>query len=156
MLTGWLALPLVARLAGIPAGRLADLMYPFAATVLTAAWLGCWIDGCAYGPLSDAWYGVAARDDWGNIAARLPLQLAGAGLGLLTLAAADLLHRSIEKPGLTAGLWLTATGLQLLWLQALRVDPAPAWNGTPLNLWGAGAVSLAGVLLFAYSLVKKE
>jgi prolipoprotein diacylglyceryltransferase len=155
MLTGWLALPLVAKPAGIPAGRLADLMVPFAAAVLTAAWLGCWIDGAAYGPLSDAWYAVAARDDWGNLAARLPLQLGGAGLGLLTLAAAELLHRSIAKPGLTAGLWLTATGLQLFWLQSLRADPVPYFNGYPLNLWGAGATILLGVLITGSSLLDR-
>jgi prolipoprotein diacylglyceryltransferase len=155
LLSGWLALPLVAALAGIPAGRLADLVYPASATVLAAAWLGCWIDGCAYGPLSDAWYAVAARDDWGNPAVRYPLQLTGACLAVLSLAAADLLHKWIARPGLTAGLWLTATGLQLWWLQSLRADPVPAFNGLPLNFWAAWAVALLGILFVALSLMNR-
>lgn len=152
MLSGWLALPFAAALAGIPAGRLADLLFPLAATVLTAAWLGCWMDGCAFGPPTDAWYGVAARDDWGNLAVRLPLQLGGAVLGILTLAAADLLRSRTRRPGLAAGFWLTAAGLQLWWLQSLRVDPVPFFNGYPLNLWGAAVVVLIGILLVALAL----
>jgi prolipoprotein diacylglyceryltransferase len=152
MLSGWLALPFAAALAGIPTGRLADLVYPLAATVLTAAWLGCWIDGSAYGPLTDAWYGAAARDDWGNLAVRLPLQLTGALLATVTMAAADLVRSKIPRPGLAAGLWLTAAGLQLWWLQSLRADPVPHFNGYPLNLWAAGAVTLLGILFTAQAL----
>jgi prolipoprotein diacylglyceryltransferase len=147
LLFGWAAVPIVAPFAGMSPARLADLLFPISATVLTAAWLGCWIDGCAYGPLSDAWYGLAARDDWGNLAVRFPVQLIGACLALLTLAATDLIRTKISTPGLAAGLWLTATGLQLAWLQNLRVDPSPAWNGIPLNLWAAWGTVLAGILL---------
>ena len=155
LLFGLGALPVVAPLAGITPLRLADLLFPIGAAVLTGAWLGCWIDGCAYGPLTDAWYGVAARDDWGNLAVRLPVQLIGACLALLTLAATDLIRLKTARPGLAGGLWLTATGLQLWWLQSLRADPVPTWNGYSLNLWAAGAATLLGALLTGLSLIKQ-
>ena len=155
LLFGLGALPVVAPLAGITPLRLADLLFPIGAAVLTGAWLGCWIDGCASGPLTDAWYGVAARDDWGNLADRFPVQLIGACLALLTLAATDLIRLKTARPGLAGGLWLTATGLQLWWLQSLRADPVPTWVGHPLNLWAAGAATLLGALLTALSLFKR-
>ncbi|HUF40282.1 MAG TPA: prolipoprotein diacylglyceryl transferase family protein [Anaerolineales bacterium] len=147
LLSGWASLPLISRATGIPAGRLADAVYPLPAAVLTSAWLGCWVDGCAYGPPTDAWFGLAARDDWGNLTVRFPLQFLGACLALLTLVGADFIRTKTAKPGLTAGLWLTATGLQFWWLQSLRVDPSPFWLGFPLNLWAAGVTGLLGILL---------
>lgn len=153
---GLAALLVLPALAGISFGALADSLVPTAAALTTAAWLGCWLDGCAYGPVTDAWYGLAARDEWGNIAIRFPVQLLGATLALLTLGFFDLIRRRDQKPGRAGALWLLLTGAQMLWLQSLRADPGPGWGAFDPNLLGASGLLLFGIAFLLKLLFEPE
>lgn len=145
---------LTAGLTHFSFAEVLDLFLPLAAALTAGAWLGCWPDGCAYGPVVDAWYALPARDEWGNLAGRLPVQALGMVLALLTFSVAQLLQRS-SRPGLSAGTWLALTGLQFWWLHGLRTDPAPLWAGLRPDLWASGALFAAGLLIFFYAGVRK-
>ena len=87
---GVLALVLVAAVKQASLGLLADAMLPLLATLTIAGWLGCWLDGCAYGPRTDQWWGFPAINEWGQTALRLPTQTAGSRVHTSAVRAARL------------------------------------------------------------------
>lgn len=126
----------------------ADDLLPLLFSLSLVSWLGCWLEGCAYGPLSQAWWALPALDEWGQISRRLPLQLAGALISLALYWSSAQLQRQPGKrrPGLVAGLGLAALSLWLLLASLLRADPAPTWHGLRLDAWAAfGFLLLAGM-----------
>ena len=155
---GAAGLLLSARMTRQPLRRLADQMLPLAASLTITAWLGCWVDGCAYGAASDAWFAVPARDEWGNVAQRIPLQALGPLLAVATLMLVDFIAARLRREGTAAGLWLALTGAQFAWLHRLRVDPVIHWQGVRPDVWAAWAILAAGVLvlLFAFFLSPPE
>jgi phosphatidylglycerol:prolipoprotein diacylglycerol transferase len=146
-----LALPIIAAVLRQPPGALADDLLPLAAFLIVAAWLACWLDGCAYGPAVHAWWGIPSKDEMGNIATRWPTQLFGAILTLGLLAALDWGRRRLQIPGLAASLGLLGLSLELFGLSFLRADPAPLWRDLRLDVWGA--LGLAGVAVLCIILI---
>jgi len=149
---GLLALILAAWCSEVSLAHLADRMLPLLACLSVALWLGCWLTGCAYGPVTKV--GLPARDEWGLWQNRLPLQLSAA---LLTAA----LFWGIERfrqtrwgsiPGLAASLGWGGLSLILLGASVLRADPCPLWRGVRLETWAAiffvGLSGICGVLAF--------
>jgi phosphatidylglycerol:prolipoprotein diacylglycerol transferase len=144
-----------ARLGRISLPALSDALLPLGACLALSAWIGCWFDGCAYGPATNAWWGVPAWDEWGRLAARFPTQVLGA---LYTLALFWLLEqpRRGVTPGLTrmppgqpASLALLGFALAMFLLSFLRADPAAGWLGLRLDAWAAiGFVAAAAWLLW--------
>ena len=147
---GLLGLAVGSFLAGRPVGQLLNALFPLFAAVGLAAWLGCWLDGCAYGALSDAAYALPARDEWGNLDPRVPVQLAGALLSLLSLLVFDLLSRSrrSERAGLMSLVFFCLT---LVALHAFRADPAPTWVGFRLDLAASAVYLVLSLLALALS-----
>jgi prolipoprotein diacylglyceryltransferase len=147
-----LALLIAVLILQISPYKLLDQLFPLFVLISMGSWLGCWLDGCAYGQLNNQGITLLARDEWGNLAARFPVQLAGVLLATLTLLAFDLSRRAIRIPGLAGGIWLSVLALQTWWLTGLRVDPAPTWRGVRLDIWAARlyilitAMFLAGLL----------
>jgi len=130
----------------------ADVLVPLFASISLAAWLGCWLDGCAYGQPSEAWYALPAVDEWGNLAPRWPLQPLGALLSLLILIAHDWARTRAGQPypGRVASFGFLALALAWWLLTTLRADPAPRWNGQRLDAWAAlGFLLLAAILAIA-------
>jgi len=159
LIGGMLALYLYARLAHKSFGKLADAMQPLAAALVVSAWLGCWLDGYAYGPLV-AWGGVPARDEWGILNLRLPTQLFGA---LLTLGMYWVLERNkvgflqrrgFGHPGRAASLALVGLSVQLFGLSFLMADPARLWNGLRLDAWAALGFAIFGSLVLFASFIR--
>ncbi len=167
---GMFALALVAGARRASPGLLADSLLPLLATVSVSAWLGCWLDGCAYGPAILDWWSVPGIDEWGNLQGRLPVQLAGALLtvglfwwlerpprevGESFLTKNRLRRQHHLKPGVQSSLGLLGLGLLLLGAGLLRADPMPVWRGLRLDVWAAlffiGAASIL-LLLFALPL----
>jgi hypothetical protein len=114
--------------------------------------LGCWVDGIAYGPQVNSWWGVPARDEWGEISFRWPLQPLGAFLTLMIFWFLEVFKQRawLKVPGRTFSLGFGGLSLILLGLSFLRVDPAPFWRGQRLETWTAlGFVALAGLALLA-------
>ncbi len=151
-LLAWLVAAWIMRL---PPGALADALFPLIPLIALAAWLGCWLDGCGYGALTSQWVAIPARDEWGNVAGRVPVQRIGALLALLTLIGFDLVHGAAKIPGRAASLGLVAVALQLWWLTTLRADPAPLWRGYRLDLWAAWGFAAVAVLMLGLSLRNK-
>jgi prolipoprotein diacylglyceryltransferase len=132
---------------------LADDLLPLAGTLAVSVWLGCWLDGTAYGPLASDFapplniLGLPARDEWGQISIRMPVQLAGALITLALLWTLDRYRkarRSKPNPGVTASLGLLGFGLEMFLLSMLRSDPGLFWAGLRADAWAALAFLLAG------------
>jgi phosphatidylglycerol:prolipoprotein diacylglycerol transferase len=140
---GVLALALVAWLRRRPIGALADALLPLLLILAVAAWLGCWLDGCAYGWSLSAWWAIPARDEWGLITPRWPVQLIGAVASLALLWLLELVGARLElRPGMLAGLGLLGLSAICFGLSFLRADVALTWQGLRLDAWGALALLL--------------
>ncbi len=135
------------RLIKIQLGSLADALLPLTGTLATAAWMGCWLDSCSYGFASNAWWAIPGRDEWGVMANRVPVQLIGAVLSLLVMAAMDWFGRRLTVQGSSAAIGLFCLSAIIFALSYLRADPTPIWNGLRLEAWGA--LGLMGFSLFS-------
>jgi prolipoprotein diacylglyceryltransferase len=144
-----LALLIFASFSHQPVIELVEALLPLAATVTVMVWLACWLDGIAYGRTASAWWAFPARDEWGELAPRVPVQLLGAGLALGLLGLVDAVtpggQRKPRRPagqarqvgGRPAVLWVVGFSGIMLVLSGLRADPAPAWAGLRLDAWAA-------------------
>jgi phosphatidylglycerol:prolipoprotein diacylglycerol transferase len=154
LLGGVLTVALAAKFLRIPLGKLADAMLPLLASLTVSVWLGCWLDGCAYGPPADTTWGIPSIDEWGVLASRWPTQLVGALLALSLFWFLDrartwsLTPQWVKRPGNPAGFGILGLSLEMLGLSFWRADPAPGWNHMRLDAWAA----LAIILLTAASL----
>jgi phosphatidylglycerol:prolipoprotein diacylglycerol transferase len=157
-----LALMMFASLSRQPFIELAETLLPLAVAISVMVWLACWLDGVAYGPATTAWWALPARDEWGRLALRVPLQFLGAVLmlGLLWLVDAAIpgwqRRRRPRKPVTVqpAALWAVGFSGMMLVLSLLRADPAPTWASLRLDAWAAllfftGSL-LAGVLSYLF------
>lgn len=132
-----LALWVVALLRKQSVLALVDALLPMATTVAISAWLACWLGGFAYGQTLDAWWAIPSRDEWGVMAARLPVQLLGAILTLGLLWLVEWRQPSKAVAGQMALRWALGFSLIMLFLTWLRADPAPLWLGLRLDAWAA-------------------
>jgi phosphatidylglycerol---prolipoprotein diacylglyceryl transferase len=150
-----LALWVYTRLGRMSLSTLSDALLPLGACLALSAWIGCWFDGCAYGPATNAWWGIPTWDEWGRLTARFPTQVLGA---LYTLALFWLLEQPPRSapPGFNrmpagqpASLALLGYALAMFLLSFLRVDPGAYWLGLRLDAWAAiGFVAAAAWLLW--------
>lgn len=150
LLGGVLGLLAAAAVLRRPLGRLADALLPLLISVSAAAWLACWLDGSAYGAPASAWWGVPARDEWGEVQRRLPVQLLGAVATLLLSWLIERLRGHLVRPGQPAALGLLGVALILFGLSFLRADPSLLWGSLRPEAWGAlilGGLALIGLLL---------
>jgi len=144
---GVLAIFVLARWWKLSTGLLADSLFPLAGALVITSWLGCWADTCAYGIPSLAWWALPARDEWGVIAPRLPVQLIGAILTLGSLWLSDWINKRFPLPGLSASIGLFIISAIVFGLSYLRADPILIWQGLRLEAWGAiGLMILCGLL----------
>ena len=130
--------------------RLADSILPLELTLTLAAWLGCWQAGCAYGIETNAWWGMPAKDEWGRIALRAPVQLLGALMTVGVIALLDWRQRRPLYAGVAASFGLLALGAELLGFSFMRADPTLIWRGLRAEAWsGMGFMVVAVVSLLA-------
>lgn len=138
----------------LPAGRLADLLLPLAGALVITAWLGCWIDSCAYGYISNQWWALPGRDEWWVSAYRLPVQLLGALCTLILIWFLDRAGMRIPVPGLTSTIGLFGLSAVLFLLSFLRADPTPVWNHLRLEAWGALGLMMFSLILMVLLLLR--
>jgi phosphatidylglycerol---prolipoprotein diacylglyceryl transferase len=157
---GLVATVLLELLSHQPLGATLSELWPLWATVTVSAWLGCWLDGCAYGPPAAAWWGVLARDEWGAYALRWPTQLLGALLALVLFGLLNWVRSRGLDPWLLAGLGVIGLSLEMLALSFLRADPSLQWRGLRLDTWAALALTIGAFLAFLvsylYRLINKQ
>ncbi len=145
VLGGLVALLAAAGIKRSPVSVMADALLPLFPPLLVSIWLGCWQIGVAYGrPAGGAWWGVPARDEWGTLAPRFPLQPLGAFLTILVFLFIDLLHPRLRRPGQAACLAFVGVAAGLLGLSFLRADPSLIWKGFRMDSWASAALVLAG------------
>jgi phosphatidylglycerol:prolipoprotein diacylglycerol transferase len=128
----------------MPLGSLADALLPLAGALTITAWMGCWVDGCGYGVPSSAWWAVPARDEWGVLANRIPVQMVGAALTLVIIWLLDRSSKRLSVHGMSATIGLFGLSAVVFGLSYLRSDPTPIWNGLRLDAWGA-----IGLMIFS-------
>ncbi len=157
LLGGLLALALLALFGDWRFGELADALLPLLAALAVSAWLGCWLDGCAYGPPAGNWLGLPSRDEWGVVSLRLPAQLLGALLSLAVFWAVERAEARGRLPGngLAAALAVSGAAAVILLLSFLRADPAQAWRGLRLDAWGALIVLVPAGLLAGWLYLRR-
>jgi phosphatidylglycerol:prolipoprotein diacylglycerol transferase len=141
---GFLAVLIIAGWWRIPMGVLADVLLPLAGTLTVTAWMGCWVDRCGYGMPSNTWWALPARDEWGVMADRIPVQLLGAISTLILIWLLDRLAKRLPVQGMSATLGLFGLSAIVFILSYLRADPTPIWNGLRLEAWGA-----MGLMIFS-------
>ncbi len=153
---GALSVVIVSKWKNIDTGALADALFPLAGTVMVTAWLGCWLDTCGYGFRTEAWWALPAKDEWGVLVNRAPVQFLGA---LATLAMVWLLERAGKRlPTCGSGGLLGLFGLsaEMFLLSFLRADPTPILNGLRLEAWGALALMALSALGLGVLIIPKK
>lgn len=150
LLGGAASLVLVASLTHYKLGPLSNTLLPLIGALTVSAWLACWLDGCAYGRSTAAWWGLPAKDEWGLLSSRLPLQLlaaVGSALWTWLLVSGPIV---LKSPGATASLSVLGYAVIALLMSFLRDDPSRTWFGLRLDSWGSIALismSAVGLLL---------
>ena len=159
MVSGLLAVFIIAGWWRIPVVVLADVLLPLAGTLTISVWMGCWMDRCGYGVPSNIWWALPARDEWGVLADRIPVQLLGAISTLILIWLLDRAGKHLPVQGMGATLGLFGISAVVFILSYLRADPTPVWNGLRLEAWGAIGLmvfaSLTVVVLLFYWKYKK-
>ncbi|HSB66658.1 MAG TPA: prolipoprotein diacylglyceryl transferase family protein [Anaerolineales bacterium] len=151
---GVLAICIVSSWWKLPLGLLADILLPLAGALAITSWLGCWMGACAYGLPSGSWLAVPARDEWGVLAERVPVQLIGALMTLVIIWVTDLAGRRVAIAGLTAAIGLFDISSVIFVLSYLRADPVPIWQGLRLEAWGSIGIMLLSGLIVVVLLVR--
>jgi phosphatidylglycerol:prolipoprotein diacylglycerol transferase len=148
LLGGILAIFILVAWWKLPIGLLADTLFPLVGALTITSWLGCWVNTCSYGNPSNAWWALPARDVWGVMAGRIPVQLAGSVLTLALTWLIDRLGKRMETPGLAASLGMLGISAIVFALSYLRADPMPIWHGLRLEAWGAiGLMVFSGLIV---------
>jgi len=130
---------------------LADSLALPVALFSISAWIGCLLDGCAYGRRAS--FGLltpTSPDLWGNLAQRWPTQTIGALLGIAVFALLLVYDRRKPRPGAKACLAMILLSGGGLGLEFLRADPAPVLAGLRLEALGAGAFMAVGIIGLAW------
>ena len=152
---GLVVLGLVAWISKTALGELSAGMLPLLATLTISGWLSCWVVGCAYGPLAWNWWGIPARDEWGAVALRVPVQLIGAVLTLGLFWVLDWGRGFLRSPGQAFSAALLGLSLIMLALSFVRADPLPEWQGMRVDSWAAMAFAIFGGLCLLVSYIRQ-
>ncbi len=147
-------LELYAWRAKRPFWAMADRLAMPAAIISLAGWIGCLLDGCAYGRSANAgWLTPPSPDILGNMAARWPTQSLGAlsSLGIFGLL---VMLRDRFRPGGLACLSIALISTVSLSLSFARADPTGLLGGMRYDTIGALAVLLPALAGFGLRTLK--
>ncbi len=126
-----------------------DLAIP-ALIISMSAWLGCWIEGVAYGnqvPLNWGW--LMNSDPFEGDIARWPTQITGLLLSLVAFLALLRAGQALP-PGVSAGISLSAITLILVFVGLFRADPSMLLWGQRLDVLGPATLLIIGFGLTTY------
>jgi len=140
-----------ARTKRKPLGDLADVFAVPLAIVATASWLGCLLEGCAYGrEISTSLAVFNAPDLFGQIAPRWPTQLLGVLYGafaiLILLFSGNRLHRSGSF--FLLSVLLISGGL--FGLSLTRGDPVIYYGDFRVDTVAAGLIFTSALLVMVW------
>ena len=142
--TAWL----YARRHRVPCRWVLDLFAPVLALGHAVGRVGCFLNGCCYGEITDAWCGIIMPGEPRPV---FPTQLAES-LGLLFLySILRLLQRPsrlANRPGQLFGVYLCGYAVLRFVLEGYRGDQTVFWAGLTLQQIISIAMAMLGVTLF--------
>jgi phosphatidylglycerol:prolipoprotein diacylglycerol transferase len=146
-----LSFPLL-RLLGLPFGGFWDAAALTILLGMAFTRIGCFLNGCCSGRLSDAWFALSLPDHHGNWQRRIPTQLMEMALALMLFGAALMLRNIAPFPGAIFCLVLAGYGLGRWYLESLRDDETGGRDRTAMQATSILLViaALAG-LAFAWA-----
>jgi phosphatidylglycerol:prolipoprotein diacylglycerol transferase len=139
------------RRKGVNPWNYGDLMSPFVALGHALGRIGCFLNGCCYGRVSDGAFSVVFPS-LGDGLARLPMQLVSSLTNLALFAFLLLSWRWRKFRGQVVWTYVLAYSCLRFLLEFLRDDQRGALFGTWLST--SQSISLAGMLLGALMLVR--
>ncbi|MCJ7623713.1 MAG: prolipoprotein diacylglyceryl transferase [Anaerolineaceae bacterium] len=150
---GLLVMLLISHFRPIPLGKLADMLVLMIPPLGVSIWLGCWVAGIAYGPLASegALWGIPARDEFGVLMPRFPLQLLASASLLVYCLLVEKKLLQVKRTGQAAVLMFIGLAGNMLLFTFLRSDPAPEWYGLRQDAWAAAfffGISLVSMIVF--------
>ena len=146
---GLIAMAVYCAVRQISLRSMLDVLAPGVAILAACAWLGCLMNGCAYGVETYPGQGLLwalsleLPDLYGIRAPRVAVQLLGAGWSAVTLVALVFTGRRPRFEGLTFPLWVALYSVGSFGLGFVRADEVAMVAG-----WRAGQVvdlALAGI-----------
>lgn len=144
-IVGLILFCLISRSPLLPALDCISLMIaPLAALI----WMGCWTEGIGYGDMlpQGTWWGIPSADVNGQVALRVPIQLAASLSLLLFLGILEFTLKRVKQSGVRGGLAGLVFALHMLLFTFFRADPAPSLLGLRLETWYA--ILIAGIFFF--------
>lgn len=139
-----------------------DTLSPGAALLAVCAWLGCFLDKCAYGVETYPGQGLLwvlsleLPDIYGIREPRVAVQLMGAGWGIVALAVVAFATRRARLAGLVLPLWLAFYCAGSFWLGFLRADEIPLLVGLRIDQVADLVFSAIGGVMFVVGLVRNK
>jgi prolipoprotein diacylglyceryltransferase len=130
-----------------------DALTPGAAFLAACGWLGCLLNGCAYGIETHPGQGLLwtlsleLPDLYGIWVPRVAVQLLGAAWGGIVLVIVVFASRWVRMEGLLFPLWLAVYTLGSFGLGFLRADETPLISGWRADQIADLALCLVGVLI---------
>ena len=152
MIGSLLAAWIYARLHRVCFLPLLDLFAPVIAIGHAIGRVGCFLNGCCYGEITHAWYGVCLAGEPHKL---IPVQLIEAiGLVFLYIALRALQRPNVLRrhPGRVFGCYMAGYAVLRFKLERYRGDQLPIWEALTLQQIVSIAVLLAGLLLILFSL----
>jgi phosphatidylglycerol:prolipoprotein diacylglycerol transferase len=144
----------------IPLGLMLDALASGAACLAACGWLGCLLNGCAYGIETYPGQGLLwtlsleLPDLYGIWVPRVAVQLLGAAWGGIVLAVVVFARRWARMEGLLLPLWLAIYTLGSFGLGFLRADEVPLISGWRADQIVDLILSLVGVFILAGGLFR--
>jgi phosphatidylglycerol:prolipoprotein diacylglycerol transferase len=157
---GLVAVAVYCAVRRISLRRMLDALTPGAAVLAVCAWLGCLLQGCAYGretyPGQGVLWAVSLElpDLYGTWRPRVAVQLLGAGWGVVALGAALIAGRRGRFEGLAFPLWLALYAAGSFGLGFLRADETPLTAGWRADQVADLALAAIGALALLIGLLK--
>ena len=136
-----------------PLGDLADVFAVPLAIVATASWLGCLLEGCAYGrEISTSLTVLNAPDLFGQIAPRWPTQLVGALCGAFTILILLYSGNRLQRSGSSFLLSVLMISGGLFGLSLTRGDPALYYGDFRVDTVASGMIFMGALLVMIWRL----
>ncbi len=138
-------LGIYARVTGETLTAHADALAIPGAIIASSCWLGCWLDGCAYGiPLESQFSLLTGFDMFNSETLRWPTQAAGAIFSLLIVGALITLKDRLAQ-GLLGMVSLTSIALGVFVVSFFRSDPSLLFAGFRLDTLASLGLALLGI-----------
>lgn len=162
LIGGWVAVLIFAAARRASPWPLLDVLAPGGAFFAVCAWLGCFLDKCAYGIETYPGQGLVwllsleLPDMYGLWVPRVAVQIIGVGWGAIVLGVVILAGRNPRFEGFVFPLWLSLYCVGSFGLGFLRADPSPMVAGWRLDQVADLALCAIGAAILVVGLLRNR